>query len=1010
IGVSCGEATREGDDYFGDPVVEAKRLCDRAGGGQILVSQVARVVAGRRTSATFSLLGALELKGIPAPVQALETNWDPLPGPGTETVEIPFPERLAVGPEIGVIGREAEDALLDDAFKRVVAGEGSEVVMISGEPGVGKTTLASQLARRAFAAGASVLLGRCDEDLGIPHGPFVEALRHYVDHAPEDFLRAHVQDFGAELETMVPTLSRRVQDLPPPMSADPATERYLLYRAVVGLLDQASFATPVVLVLDDLQWADAPSLQLLRHLVDRSELHRLLIVGAFRSAEMTTNDSLTETLVVLRRERQVIFLELKGLDESGVMAFVEAAAGHELSQQGMALARALYRETDGNPFFVGEILRHLSETGAIYRTESGRWTASDDLGGFRLPDSLVQLVNARVSRLGAVAKRVLPVAAAIGGEFELKLLSTATDTSDDEILGVLAAATRVSLVEEMSGPPGRFGFAHSLIQHTLYQNLGPTQQARAHRRIAEAMETTRTPDRSSRAGSLAYHWARAAEPDSLPKAASYERQAGDDALSALAPDEAVRHFAQAFDFQSQQAQPDPLAETDILIDLGTAQFQAGIPAFRESFLSAAHRAMNLRATDRLIRAALGNNRGVMSAAGEVDFERVEVLEAALSSLPKADSRERALILATLCAELTYGSFEQRKTLADDARSMARRIGDPGTLVQVLNLVSYPLSLPWLLDERLRDGTEALVLAESFGDPVQLMLSAAFAAHNAMQAGDFHKWNECLEMMRDLSKRISQPTLMYYLALTEAANAVAQGDPQRAERHATELLEIGSDSGQPEAMSIYGFYLYVIRRQQGRSAELLPVIEQVAADNPGIPAYKTSIASIRLHDGDESYAKYLLDSESPGGFASVPKDISWLATLTVYADLAAELEVVEHAESLFRLLAPFAEQIAYPGAVVLDPVSLSLGRLASVLRRYDDAEAYLSEAFELSDRGGMRYVAARTQLAFGKMLVNRRSPGDLDRARVFLENAHAASVSNAYYGVERSSDEAIANLD
>ncbi len=180
---------------------------------------------------------------------------------------MPPPSRLGIGPVIGVIGRDTETVLLADAFKRVAAGEGREIVLISGEAGIGKTTLATQAARAAFEAGAIVLLGRCDEDLGAPYGPFVEALSHYVTHASEEALRAHVQSFGGELAKMVPALQQRLGELPAPQSADPDTERYLLFNAVVGLLGQVSEDKPLVLVLDDLQWADKPSLQLLRHVV-----------------------------------------------------------------------------------------------------------------------------------------------------------------------------------------------------------------------------------------------------------------------------------------------------------------------------------------------------------------------------------------------------------------------------------------------------------------------------------------------------------------------------------------------------------------------------------------------------------------------------------------------------------------------------------------------------------------------------------------------------------------------
>ena len=426
VGLSAGEVTREADDYFGDPVIEAARLCALAAGGQILVADLVRAMAGRRCLHTFSSLGELDLKGLPEPVETLELGWDPLGEPQEASRAIPQQSRFEIEPATGVIGRDAETALLADALKRVTAGEGREIVLISGEAGIGKTTLATQVGRAAFEAGAMVLLGRCDEDLGVPYGPFVEALSHYVAHASEEELRAHVDSVGAELANIVPILGQRLGELPAPQSADPDTERYLLYNAVVGLLGQMCEDRTLVLVLDDLQWADQPSLHLLRRVVSNTTSLRLLVVGTYRRSELSNRHPLTDALAELRRESGVSRVELSGLDDTGVLAFMEAAAGHDLDDDGVGLAHALYRETDGNPFFVGEMLRHLSETGAIFQDDKGKWTAAADFEAMAMPDSVRLVIGARVARLGEVVSQVLPLAAVMGREFDLDLLARVT--------------------------------------------------------------------------------------------------------------------------------------------------------------------------------------------------------------------------------------------------------------------------------------------------------------------------------------------------------------------------------------------------------------------------------------------------------------------------------------------------------------------------------------------------------------------------------------------------------
>ena len=253
-------------------------------------------------------------------------------------------------------------------------------------PASARPHLVAEAARNAASAGACVLLGRCQEDLSASYAPFAEALHHYVTNASEEVLRAHVAAHGGELARMVPALRQRLGELPEPTSTDPDTERYLLYGAVVGLLTQASQAQPVVLVLEDLHWSDKPSLQLLRHVVANVESARVLVLGTFRDSELSASHPLTEVLGALRREAGVHRIELQGFDDTGVLAFMEALAGHQLGDEVIDLVHAVYRETDGNPFFVGEVLRNLAETGAIAQDDTGRWSATQDLSEMALPD------------------------------------------------------------------------------------------------------------------------------------------------------------------------------------------------------------------------------------------------------------------------------------------------------------------------------------------------------------------------------------------------------------------------------------------------------------------------------------------------------------------------------------------------------------------------------------------------------------------------------------------------
>ena len=925
------------------------------------------------------------------------------------SADFPLPSRLAVPPLVGVIGRDVELEQLSQAFKRVASGEGSELLLISGEAGAGKTTVASEFARFADKQRAYVLFGHCEEELRAPYQLFREALHHLVVHAPAELLESHVQSHGGEVVRLAPAVGQRVAELPSPQSTDPDTERYLLFGSVLSLFAQVSLGQPLVVVFDDLQWSDGPSLNLLRHIAANAGPMRLMVVGTYRGSRLSGSDPLMETLAALRRERGVTRIELRGLDDLGVLNLLEAMAGHRLDGDGVDLAHVVYRETDGNPFFVGELLRHLTDTGAVSQDSAGRWTASGALEELSLPESVREVIGTRVGRLRPGAERALSVAAVIGRDFDIDFLAHATGSPEDELIEICEEAESVALVRELQDAPGRYSFSHALIQHTLIENFGPTRLAMAHRSVAEALEQICEGRPGSRVGELAEHWFQATRPTDLSKALDYSHQAAEAALAALAPDEAARYFSQALQLLEQGYEPDSIFQVDLLIGLGTAQRQVGLPAFRDTLLDAAHQAQALGATDRLVAAALANNRGLFTSLGVVDDEKVRVLEFVLETMPADDSNERALLLATLCNELTHGRpLEVRRSLANQAKDMAQRLADPATIVQVLNLVEQPLEAPPTLDERVADTSEALRLAEALGDPYHLYFAAVYRRISSLQATDVHLATECLDVMRALTERLRQPILMWITKFHEAADALVAGDPDQAEALTTEALEIGTECGQPDAVSFYGTQLMFVRHQQGRLGELVPIIATVAAET-SIPAYQGGLAAAYADAGQQSEALALLDSATEDGFTAMPMGIGWLDGMITYAEAAIELRAARPAALMYDLLAPYHAQVGFNGLIPLEPVALYLGALASVLGRYEEAEPYFFEAAECSARMGTVFPTTRTDLLWGGMLVERGAHDDADRARDLLTRASATATAQGYAKVERSAGYALRRL-
>lgn len=1001
VGLSAGEATKEHDDYFGEPVIEAARICAKAGGGQILVSDVVRLSAGRRSSHRFSSLGEIELKGLPAPIETLEVAWEPLGTEALKTGLVPLPPRLAHRPGVGVIGRALELESLEAAAKRVATGEGREVILISAEPGQGKTTLAAEVARRCHERGMVVLLGHCEEEVSAPYRLFTEALSHFVSHAEEALLEAHVARHGGELVRIVPALRQRLGEVPPGQGADPDTEMYMLFAAAVGLLEAAAAECPVVLLLDDLHWADKPSLRLLRHLVANSAASRLLILGTYRGAELSGPHPLTETLAALEREPTGISrIELKGLDDTGVLAFMESAAGHQLDDPGIRLARDLYRETDGNPFFVGEVLRNLAETGAIILDPAtGRWTTADNRGHLALPHSLRAVIGARVSRLGDQAARVLATASVIGRDFDLDVLAETTKVDEDELIDLLEDAQGAAVVREVPGSPGHYLFSHALIQHTLYEDIGETRRARVHRSVGEAIEHLYGSATDEHVAELARHFLLATRPTDADKAISYARRAGEAALVGLAPDDAVSYFSQALELASLSTTLDPASRIDLLIGLGTAQRQAGTPDFRATLLEAGRRARQEADAGRLAAAALANTRGFFSVLGRLDDEKVEILEAALAALPQADSADRARLLATLCSELLYDStLERRVDLAEEAKAIARRLGDAEALVDVIHQCAVAVQAPSTLDWQLADIAEAVETAKRSDYLSYNVTNQAYIV--AVRAGQFEVAEERLAEMKDIAERLRQPVGIWVATYSSAAAALLHGDATAAEQLATQALEIGSACGQPDALSFFGVQLMGTRRMQGRYGELVPLITDVVKQYPTIPTFKAVLACACLDGGDEAAARDIYH-EGAGASFSLPQDQSWLDGIIRYARVATELQLVDHAETLAELLSPFHGQVPYTGLTPSEPVALSLAGLMTLLGRYDEAEAYFAEAAELNTRGAMVYSEANTNRLWGRMLRQRGGAGDAERARHLLEGARSTAAERGYALVQQA---------
>ena len=441
------------------------------------------------------------------------------------------------------VGRENENARLRARLAEARTGRGG-LVMLVGEPGIGKTRTAEEFAEHARHDGAAVLWGRCyDGEWSPPYGPFAEAITEYVRAAPADALRADLGFGAAPIARLVPALREAIPDIEDPVALQPNEERFRLLDAVSQFLIAVSQRAPVVLVLDDLHWADKGTIAMLRHVARFAKQNSILIVAAYRDVELDSEHPLSGALGQLRHETDYERLLLKGLERHEVGELLTTIAEQDVPE---ALIDAISRETEGNPFFIRETVLHLVDTGALYR-EDGRWTRAvrsiEELG---IPDSVRQVVSQRLSRLSEAANRLLAAAAAFNGVFRFDIAARVAEVEEKAALEAVDQALAAHVLRA-GNAHDTLDFTHALFRHTLYAELSPPRQARLHRQIAEAMESTYGERSIEHAAEIAYHYARSAALPGAEHGVAYAIAAADGAEAAYAHDETAAFLRTALE-------------------------------------------------------------------------------------------------------------------------------------------------------------------------------------------------------------------------------------------------------------------------------------------------------------------------------------------------------------------------------------------------------------------------------------------------------------------------------
>jgi DNA-binding SARP family transcriptional activator len=856
--------------------------------------------------------------------------------------EIEVPAELAAAASGPLVGRQKEMAQLE-AWRQgggEPAGGGrgldqARVMLLAGDPGIGKTRLLAETAVRAFASGSIVLAGRAPEETLVPYQPFLEALGHYVFRAPLDELRLVAREYGAELGRLIPELRRRVPELPPPDPGDPETDRYRLFEAVAGLLAEISAAVPVLIVLDDLQWADRPTLLLLRHLARSPHNTRVSIMGAYRDVDQWS-EGFDQALAGLRRERLMLQLDVGGLPEDEAMELVRLRAGGTPS---LAFVHALYRETEGNPFFIEEIVRHLTDAG-VHSQDAG----AGDLERVGLPEDVRDVIGRRLDRLDPGSIEWLRVAAVIGRDFDSSLLERVLGFDEDRFLAALEDALDAGLVAEAPGDPGRYSFAHALIRETLYEGMSSARRARVHRRVGVALEELGD---ESQIGALALHFTRAADPEDAERAIRYGLRAGEQATAMLANEEAAAHYARALEVLDR-SDPEALRRRcDLLLELGEAQVRSGErPLAWATFREAAALAAELQDKGSLARAAIGASRRYVQPPGVVDEELIALLDQAAEMTAQERTIARVRLLARLCGALYFSDRRDRMAaLSAEATEIAAELNDPQATALAAAARRRAYWGPGNLEARLADSTLLLRAAREASDIELTLQGHAWLVVDLLERGDRTGVEVQIDAFTAGADQLRQPLYLWNAAVWEAMKALLDGRLEDAEPLAAAAVSSGIRSEGVTAPQYYAVQVLYLRREQARMGELEDPVREALSTNPDRAAWRAGLALLLHETGRTGEARAEFQTLAREDFAWIPRDGDWMVVAALAADLAHSFDDADRAAILYELLEPFAETnvVIGLGAVCLGSTSRYLGRLALTLGRQDDAVNHLRHA-------------------------------------------------------------------
>jgi DNA-binding SARP family transcriptional activator/tetratricopeptide (TPR) repeat protein len=877
------------------------------------------------------------------------------------------------------VAREWELATLEAGLEDALAGRG-RLFLLVGEAGIGKSRLADEFASRAKENGFHVLWGRCWEAGGAPaYWPWVQSLRTYLRAREPEAFRIELRDQAAQLAQLLPELRELYPDLPPLPKLDPDSARFRLFESVATFLRRAGRRGELLLVLDDLHAADEPSLLLLRFLAGELAEIPVVVVGTYREEDAAADEPILDSLSELRRlpSRHI---RLGGLAIEHVASYIERATDVSAPAR---LVEAIHTETEGNPLFVGEVVRLLASEGRLTETPGPGWR-------LQVPAGLHEVIVRRLRGLSKDCRRLLTLASVLGREFDLEALEQVADATEDELLEVLDEAFAGRVLTEVPGATGRVRFSHARVREALYDDMSSARRAQLHGRIGEALEKLYGADPEPHLAELAHHFFLAGPRGDVDKTIEYTRRAGDRAVKLLAYEEAIRHYEMASRALERRPRTDESEKGELLLALGDAQARAGdTPASKQSLRAAAELPGADDRPEQLARAALVYGGRFMWDASRGDDYRVSLLERALAVLPETDSKLRVMLLARLAGgplrDIRFPP-ERRAALSEEALEMARRIDDPATLAYALNGYMIGHFSPDRLRELLQVATELVQVATEVGDKEREVDGHEFRLGISIELGDIEEAKREVQAMAKLAEELRQPAHAWFVSVYTTLLALLEGRFAEAEGLIADTHRAGERAQAWEAGLSHALQLFTLRREQGRLEEMQELVARSADQYPTYPAWSCVQALMEAELGREAEARETFERLAADDFAVLPFDEEWIVCLTFLAEMARSLRDTQRAATLYGLLLPYADRVAlsYPD-VSTGSVSRYLGVLAATIGRPEDAASHFEDALAMNSRIGARPWVAHTQHDYARTLIDRDAPGDAGRAEELIES-------------------------